>query len=41
MEYQKTIDLLDNKLNQPTKLGTKNRVEKNVVNHEERTTKII
>ena len=29
MEYQKIINLLDNTLNQPSKIRTKNWVEKN------------
>ena len=33
MEYQKMINLLDNTPNQPTKLRTKNWVEKNDESH--------
>ena len=39
-EYQKTINLLDNTQNEPSKFRTRNWIEKKM-NHEERITKVI
>ena len=41
MEYQNIINLLNDALNQPSELKTKNRVKIKMMNHKERITKLI